>query len=284
MRKLINWLINNKEWVFSGIGITAITAGIAIIKMVTNKTSKEDRKIIQKQNKNINPMNLQGMDNSINTQIGNVNINMRSVSRMVLKFGQHKINLYYPERYLEKNSHKNIMNYNMIQQLVDEFKIILLNIGDEYFKNLKITFKIDKDDALVTDKNLLFISTSLPIESVNSKDDDKHYVQEIEIPTIEPNQQFELPLDKRMNGLIVSSIFNISHFISFTKKDFKSTSYNYLKKCKQVPLKAPRLYIDLEYKDLYNAIKRENMCIEFIIEYQQICSHFSIIIKEVFDK
>jgi len=50
-----NWLITNKEWVFSGIGVAVLTVLFSLFK------SKRDKRINQKQ--------IAG-DNSINIQIG----------------------------------------------------------------------------------------------------------------------------------------------------------------------------------------------------------------------
>lgn len=56
----INYLIKNKEWVFSGLGISVIGAIISLIKILINHHKKTSQKSMKQINK----------DNSSGTQIG----------------------------------------------------------------------------------------------------------------------------------------------------------------------------------------------------------------------
>ncbi len=56
----INYLIKNKEWIFSGLGIFVIGGIISLIKILINHRKKATQKSMQQINK----------DNSSGTQIG----------------------------------------------------------------------------------------------------------------------------------------------------------------------------------------------------------------------
>ena len=56
----INYLIKNKEWIFSGLGIFVIGGIISLIKMLINHHKKATQKSMKQINK----------DNSSGTQIG----------------------------------------------------------------------------------------------------------------------------------------------------------------------------------------------------------------------
>lgn len=49
MQEIIDWLSENREWVFSGIGITVLTSVMAIAKSILGKRKKSDSTIIVKQ-------------------------------------------------------------------------------------------------------------------------------------------------------------------------------------------------------------------------------------------
>lgn len=57
--KFILWILDNKEWIFSGIGVTAAAAVFAVVKKLINEKISEDKKenvkgrVIIKQRKNI---------------------------------------------------------------------------------------------------------------------------------------------------------------------------------------------------------------------------------------
>lgn len=66
---MINWIMENKEWLFSGLGILIITSIFGVIKFSLNKNKDKDNRgqcINQRQN---------GGEGSINVQIGNINKN-----------------------------------------------------------------------------------------------------------------------------------------------------------------------------------------------------------------
>ncbi len=46
---MINWLINNKEWLFGGIGVAIISVILGIIKFIIKPKNDGSTKIIQKQ-------------------------------------------------------------------------------------------------------------------------------------------------------------------------------------------------------------------------------------------
>lgn len=43
--------------------------------------------------------------------------------------------------------------------------ISLVNVGSEYAKNINISFMINKEDCLLTDKNIFWLYESLPLEN-----------------------------------------------------------------------------------------------------------------------
>lgn len=49
MIKISNWLCENKEWVFSGIGITVLTVGYTLIKKLFLRREKNSSRTVIKQ-------------------------------------------------------------------------------------------------------------------------------------------------------------------------------------------------------------------------------------------
>ena len=58
---MIDWMVRNKEWIFSGIGVTVLVSVCGIIKFVIKPKGEANIKIIQRQ---------QNFQNSHGTQIG----------------------------------------------------------------------------------------------------------------------------------------------------------------------------------------------------------------------
>ena len=66
--KAINWICQNKEWIFSGIGITIITIGCTVLGIIFRKRKhKDDFKAVIKQinkGRNITQVGIQNNYNS----------------------------------------------------------------------------------------------------------------------------------------------------------------------------------------------------------------------------
>ena len=58
MRELVDWILNNKHWIFSGIGVLIISLIIGII-------IKKNHTIIMKQKSGNNSINIQSSGNTI---------------------------------------------------------------------------------------------------------------------------------------------------------------------------------------------------------------------------
>jgi len=62
---MINWLINNKEWIFGGIGIAIISVILGVIKFIIKSKNDGSTKIIQKQHNGCNSKGTQiGIQNN----------------------------------------------------------------------------------------------------------------------------------------------------------------------------------------------------------------------------
>lgn len=60
---MLQWIADNKDWIFSGIGVTAISGLAAFIFVQRNKSAENEGKISQRQ---------KGGSQSTNIQIGKV--------------------------------------------------------------------------------------------------------------------------------------------------------------------------------------------------------------------
>jgi hypothetical protein len=278
----MKWLLDNKEWIFSGLGISIVTIIFSIVKYLKTKSKNENTNSSYNQ---INNLKNSQINNLTNAQINNLNINSNSTPKLIIKCEKPECNLYYPEIYNNINTHKSIMNYSSthLQQLVLELQLFLNNIGNDCARNINITFKINKKDVLLTDKNILWLSMSLPLETVNAEEDENYYIQYYSIATMEPHEKICLPLNQTLNGIIISSLFNIEHVTSFEKSDFSINSDNYKNILNKKSCESPILLADIKYYDLNNAMHKESLCLEFNVKYIQLGNSLGIEVKEKFE-
>ena len=143
--QILDYLINNKEWIFSGIGIIVITGIGSLFKTKKRKLSISN---------NINSNNINS--NNINSNNVNITVNERRTPKLAIKAERRECRIFNPEVYSEIISYRNIMNYNDIhlQQLVDEMNINIINVGYSFAKNIKIEFSLKKEECLLTNKNM----------------------------------------------------------------------------------------------------------------------------------
>lgn len=252
---MIEWLMNNKEWIFSGIGVLIITALVTILSSIYHKAIVKSTKY----------------DKDIT-----VNIRAKSAPKIIIKAEKRKCKIYEPERYSDINSWRDIKNYSILQQLVDELDIQLVNVGSEYAKNVNIVFKINKEDCLLSDKNIFWLYESLLLENYKKDQVEQLYFQEYNIPVMEANERIRLPLNMTLNGIIISCMFNTSYFINFSKEEFSKNSDIYEKMANNLPLKLPVLFAEISYSEDNGAIHKEKYELRFNHEYMQLGDHLGI--------
>lgn len=252
---MIEWLVNNKEWVFSGIGVLIITALVAISRNIYRKATAKPAK----DNKEIT-----------------VNVRAKSAPKIIIKAERRKCKIFEPEHYSDNNSWRDIKNYSILQQLVDELDIYIVNVGSEYAKNINIAFETDKEDCLLTDKNIFWLYESLLLENYKKDQVEQLYYQTYDIPIIEANERLRLPLNMTLNGIIVSCMFNTSYFINFDKEEFSKNSDIYEKMANNLPLKLPVLFVEITYSEDNNAIHKEKYELRFNHEYMQLGEYLGI--------
>lgn len=250
---MIEWLINNKEWFFSGFGVLIITTIVAISKNLYHRAA------VRTSDKEIT-----------------VSVKAKSSPQIVIKSEKRMCRIYEPEHYSNINSWKNIINFSVLQQLVNEFDIFLINVGSEYAKNINITFGINQEDCLLTDKNIFWLYESLPLENYKKDQDKQLYCQVYDIPIMEANERIRLPLNKTLNGIIISCMFNTSYFLNFDKKEFLRNGDIYEKMSNNLPLKLPVLFVEIVYLEDNGAIHKEKYELKFSHEYMQLGEYLGI--------
>lgn len=259
--KILDYLIDNKEWIFSGIGIIVITGIGALIRNILN---------IKKNNFPIN--------NNINNNNVNITLNERRIPKLVIKAEKRECRIFNPEIYSEINSYKNIINYGngYLQQLVDEMNINIINAGYSFAKDVKIKFSLKKEECLLTNKNRFWIFESLLLENYENNTLDDLLIQSYKIPVLESGERIRLPLNQTINGVIVSCLFNTSYFINFEEQEFSEMASVYKKLKNNLPLKPPVLYISIEYCDEDGAIRKEQYKVLFKIKFIQFCEFLCV--------
>ena len=255
MRFMIEWIKNNIEWLFGGIGVLGITAIATIPKIIYRMATIKNKKV----DKNIT-----------------VNLSAKSAPKIIIKSEYQKCRIYEPEHYSDINSWRDIKNYSTLQQLVDELNIHLINVGSEYAKNINISFMIIKEDCLLTDKNIFWLYESLPLENYKKDQVEQLYHHSYDIPVMEANEKIRLPLNNTLNGIIISCMFNTSYFINFNRDEFSRNSDIYEKMANNQPLKLPVLFTEITYSEDNGAIHKEKYELRFIHEYMQLGEYLGI--------
>jgi|GEM_PF-6697020 len=114
---MINWIITNKEWIFSGIGVVIITGIIGILK--GKEKSKDNIKMNQKSGKN-----------SSNIQIGQLSL---QTSEDVLHEEEQNIKVILEEE-IKENLTDIISIKNQFENIKFNFLDILTNIDQNKFE------------------------------------------------------------------------------------------------------------------------------------------------------
>jgi len=259
--KILDYLIDNKEWIFSGIGIIVITGIGALVRNILN---------IKKKNFSIS--------NNINSNNVNITVNERRIPKLAIKAEKRECRIFNPEVYSEINSYKNIINYRngYLQQLVDEMNINIINVGYSFAKDVNIKFSLKKEECLLTNKNMFWIFESLLLENYENNTLDDLLIQSYKIPILESGERVRLPLNQTINGVIVSCLFNTSYFINFEEQEFSEMGSVYENLKNNLPLKPPVLYISIEYCDEDGAVRKEQYKVLFKIKFIQFCEFLCV--------
>jgi hypothetical protein len=168
---------------------------------------------------------------------------------LVLDFDESPKEIYSSEKYSEINRNGNVMNFYQIPSISELFDINIRNTGKGYAKNIQITMLVKIKDALLTDKNLFWLSQNpLQMERVSVSGDS--YVQKHEITYIgKEGDKKLLPINSSLNGIILCSLWNIDRFLELNDEDFQQTRQYYRVKKKKI-LKIPDVSVYLQYYDL----------------------------------
>lgn len=157
----MNWVVENKEWLFSGIGIFVI--GLIINHFSKSKTNEKTELIDIKTN--ISPVN---NNNNNNNNTNNINLNIASIENNI-----DKVN----------NAEKNSINRDaLIDSLKPKIKILFID-DDKKFNIVKI-FKDSKwkntqsvqdiksvDDLKVKEADIIFVDINGVGKLLECKDD-----------------------------------------------------------------------------------------------------------------
>ncbi|BBH22565.1 hypothetical protein Back11_39100 [Paenibacillus baekrokdamisoli] len=206
--------------------------------------------------------------------------NERIKPHLLITFDSEESLLFYPEKYSEVNKKDDIKNYSHFPSLSQLFNIAIVNTGMGYAKNVEIIIEILKEDAFVTDRNLLWIFMN-PVEQIEYSGD--KFVQSEQIAYIENEEGISLPINSKTNGIIISSIYNINNFIMLSDKDFTHMKEYYDKKKLQRPLLIPSIYITLNYQDIRDNRYTNKYKVDFIGTVHVLGSHFGIKAKADFN-
>ncbi|MEK3800608.1 hypothetical protein MHI18_20625 [Peribacillus sp. FSL H8-0477] len=169
---------------------------------------------------------------------------------IIVDFNEDVIPLHYPEFYNDINTKENIKNYQYLPSLSKIFNMEIKNIGKRYARNVKIHLEVRKEEALVTDDNLLWMMMN-PLDSLNYEGD--KYVQIEKIAYLEKEEGRKLlSFNSKLNGVLISSIYNIENFLVIQSHSFNHTLEYFKIKSKERPLLSPSIYIRLIYEDVEN--------------------------------
>lgn len=172
---------------------------------------------------------------------------------LVIDFDENSKEIYNPEAYSKINEVGKVINFYQVPLISKIFDISIRNTGKGYAKNIDVTFLIEMKDALITDKDLFWLSTGRLAALEKIEVIKENYVQNHKITYIESEGGKKiLPINASLNGIIMCSIWNIIRFLSLTTEEFNQTRKYYDIKKKMIPLTIPDIYIRLQYSDLDN--------------------------------
>lgn len=169
---------------------------------------------------------------------------------LTINFAEEEVLIQNPEEYSKANNLKGLMKYASLPLISQLCNIKIVNSGKGNAKDIDITMLIKRDDALLTNNNLLFLNMSrLPDEQVKLVND--NYVQKAHVTYIkQENGECLLPINIALNGIVFSSIWNISYFANLNENDFSNSIDTYYKKKNRLPMTIPEIFILIEYSDL----------------------------------
>lgn len=128
----------------------------------------------------------------------------------------------------------------------------------------------------MTDKNISCLFISLPLENLRKENLEELLVHSYKIHIIESYESIRLPLNQTLNGIIISCLFNLVHFISFKKDEF-SRMKNVYESVERGELRhAPKLHVLIKYKDGDGAVREVKYEILFELKFIQAGSYLMI--------
>ena len=186
---------------------------------------------------------------------------------LVIDFSGKDVLVAEPEIYSNVTSFNGMLNYNYFPLVSEICDISIRNTGKGYAKDVHVEISLLKKEVLLTDKNLFFLSMCYLTEDKICEDDDRIKLNK-NISYIGGEGECKiLPINSVLNGMILSSIWNIAHFSDLDKNDFKKMGSSYYSKTKEKPMKVPDILIKLSYQDLDDGIYEKI----FRIELEVIC-------------
>ena len=169
---------------------------------------------------------------------------------LVVDYNETKTMIYDPEHYSETNKLDGPIQYNRLPSISDLCEMGIVNSGKGNAKDIDVVMYIRQSDVLLTDINRMMLELCTRTDE-NFGCINGNYVQKTHFPFLE-NEGGEkvLWIGTTLNGILFSSIWNISYFLNFTEKDFSKDIDTYYKKKSSMPITIPEIIVLLEYKDL----------------------------------
>lgn len=183
--------------------------------------------------------------------------------------------IYDPSYYSQNNSLREIRNYDEVPNLVDIFGVELINTGKGYAQEIEIVFSVKIKDALITDNNKLWLSLISPLNKIEVVDE--KYIQYFNYSFLGSEGETKtLPLNLTMNGLVISSLWNIENSLLFSDDDFLHSFEYYKEKMNNKPLTIPSIEVNIRYCDMDHNQYESVYTIAFDYIYHQIGSYSAI--------
>lgn len=204
---------------------------------------------------------------------------------LIVRFDEDAKKIFYPEKYSDVNTLKRIMNYSHLPSLPKLFNMRIVNTGINYAKDISVSISVKKDDVIVSDSNLDWMSLR-PFGDFNENESD--FNQNSKISYIDGRESLdnetEMPMYVQFNGVLLSSVYNVSHFIMIESESFERTREHYEKKKKQRPLLFPKFQVALNYYDSENNFYENSFSIGMKGLYQMAGEHIGIALYADFGK
>ncbi|MGG4106958.1 hypothetical protein AAXB25_23970 [Paenibacillus lautus] len=191
---------------------------------------------------------------------------------LVIDFNDIPEKLYRPEEYSSINKLDMIANFYQVPSIIELFDLKIINTGRGYAKDVKVLFSINREDTLLTDRNIAWLFETPKIEKV--KITSEYFIQNHEFSYIGSEGEFKwLPVNILMNGIIMSSFWNLDNNVFWNKEEFKRTELLVEQRLEKGPFAIPSLDIYIEYSDFDNNIYQAFYRLSFDIVYKMIGDH-----------